>query len=63
MDVRNWPADRIMQLPDHCFGRRWLVSVIGARSEIGPAFDISEAGLPEWTVIWNLTLWYIQVGD
>ena len=66
--------DRIMQLPDCCFGRRFPVfvelGVVGA----GPAWDISEIGLPEACVFWNLTVqsitsssvagfWRLALGD
>ena len=63
MDIRNWPMDRIMQLPDHCFGQRWLTCVQATSAAIGPLFDISEFGFPEWTVIWNMSVWYVQPGD
>lgn len=54
MDIRSWPLDRIMQLPDHCFGRRWPVGV-GFYTGAGISFfDISEAALPERCVIWGL---------
>lgn len=60
MDVSKWPIGRIMQLPDHCFGQRWLVGVASNRATTGPGFDISELGLPEECVIWNLAMWYTQ---
>ena len=54
MDIRNWPLDRIMQLPDWCFGRRWMVGVGAFSNAITTVYDISEAGLPERIVIWEI---------
>lgn len=54
MDIRDWGMDRIMQLPDWCFGRKWLVSVQATGSAIEVVFDISEYALPERCVIWQL---------
>lgn len=53
MDIRNWPMDRIMQLPDHCFGRQWPVAVHALSQGVGVYFDISEAGLGDKCVIWQ----------
>ncbi|GAH58066.1 unnamed protein product, partial [marine sediment metagenome] len=59
MDIRNWPMDRIMQLPDECFGRRFLVSCSLAYADAGSTFDISEIALPEACVLWSLNVaWY-----
>jgi len=55
MDIRNWPMDRIMQLPDHCFGRRWPIACERAGIS-GRFYDISEVALPERTVIWSVVL-------
>lgn len=55
MDIRNWPIDRIMQLPDCCFGRRWPVGVYATAVEIGTYYDISEAGLGDRCVVWQVS--------
>lgn len=56
MDVRNWSMDQIMQLPDSCFGTRFLVSA-NAISDAGEAaWDISELGFPETVVIWEFSI-------
>ena len=56
MDIRHWGLNRIMQLPDHCFGRRFLVSsnmnVLAAQR----VWDISEVALPDVCVIWELVI-------
>lgn len=57
MDIRNWPLDRIMQLPDCCFGRKFLVCLSALSKNSVAAFDISEVGLPERCVLWELSFW------
>lgn len=54
MDIRDWPLDQIMQLPDSAFGRRWPIGIANAASTIFESFDISESPLPEWCVIWEV---------
>lgn len=54
MNVQNWGIGRIMELPDWCFGRRF---VVGCTLNQGPAtdtWDISEVALPEMCVVWEL---------
>ena len=56
MDIRHWGLNKIMQLPDCCFGRRFMVS---CALDIGAAqreYDISEVALPETCVIWELVI-------
>ncbi|MBA7611089.1 hypothetical protein ES703_18305 [subsurface metagenome] len=56
MDIRDWPMDQIMQLPDCCFGRRWPIGVSVFGDEVTTYYDISELALPERCVIWKLNL-------
>ncbi len=56
MDIRSWPIDRIMQLPDCCFGRRWPVGVYATGFTANTYYDISEAGLGDRCVFWNLAI-------
>ena len=56
MDIRNWSMDRIMQLPDEVFGRRWFVGVSGTPGNFLLVFDISESALPDMAVIWGLVV-------
>lgn len=58
MDIRDWPLDRIMQLPDHCFGQKRIVSVHTVTAGMAPLFDISEAGLSDRCVVWEIFLAY-----
>lgn len=54
MDIRDWPMDKIMQLPDEVFGRRWPI-ILGASVGAGSsAFRLSELGLPERSVLWEI---------
>lgn len=61
MNIRNWPFDRIMQLPDWCFGRRWPIGLQAVLTDDAPVFDISEAALPETTVIWELAIQNLSI--
>ncbi|MBA7479580.1 hypothetical protein ES707_15014 [subsurface metagenome] len=56
MNIRNWPMDQIMQLPDCCFGRRFLVIAEVRNALIVEAFDISEVAFPENCVLWNVSM-------
>lgn len=54
MDIRNWPLDRIMQLPDHCFGRRWPVIFTKQAAIQATSYFISELALPDTAVLWEI---------
>ena len=56
MEIRNWPMDRIMQLPDHCFGRRFSVIFSGSVGAFGTSYFISELSLPDRCVLWELNM-------
>ncbi len=56
MNIQSWPLDRIMQLPDHAFGRRWPVGLGFTLSGPGAKFDISEAALPDRMVVWGVNI-------
>jgi len=53
MDIQNWGTHKIMQLPDYCFGRRFLVSCTVTGGDAAAAWDISEIALPERCVLWE----------
>lgn len=59
MNITNWSADQMLQLPDFVFGRRWPISVSSMESGPGPFFDISEAGLGDRCIIWSVN--YLHV--
>ena len=54
MDIRRWGLHQVMQLPDECFGRRFMVSCNLQLFAATRAWDISEVALPEACVIWEL---------
>lgn len=56
MDVRRWGLNQIMQLPDCCFGRRYLVSCSLNVLSAQRVWDISEVALPDRCVIWELMI-------
>lgn len=62
MDIRKWGLNKIMQLPDSCFGSRW--PIIFAQELLGSAtgYYISEIALPERSVIWQLFVHVPGVG-
>ena len=64
MDVSKWPLGKIMQLPDHFFGRRYVVGLFVPVVAMGTKYDISEMALPEYCVIWELVFFsYGTAGD
>jgi len=56
MNIQNWGIGKIMELPDWCFGRRFMVSCTVFVPEAGDCWDISEVALPEMCVIWELAI-------
>ena len=61
MNIQNWPIDKIMQLPDCVFGRRW--EIIFAHNFIAPAVEyrISDLGLPDVCVLWEIHTWQQEI--
>lgn len=59
MNIRDWPIDRIMQLPDNCFGTRFLVSCTADGGDENHGWDISEIALPERCVVWEMQ-WFFD---
>ena len=56
MDIRNWPLDNIMCLPDECFGRREILQLAVDLSAADPVYSINPAGLPDRMVIWEVNV-------
>lgn len=56
MDVRGWPLDRLMMLPDYCFGRRWDVGLSFYAIAEQSYFDQSVFPLPDLCVLWELAI-------
>lgn len=57
MRIDNWPLNKIMQLPDWCFGRRYPVGVAVRTPISAIGWDMSEVGLSERAVLWEVTFW------
>jgi len=54
MNIDNWPLDRIMRLPDWCFGRRWWTGTYTGTTNGGSEFWICEENLPDKFVVWGV---------
>lgn len=57
MDISGLGIGQIMQLPDWVFGRRFVVSVDCRAGPDETVWDISELGLPQDAVIWQLQIY------
>lgn len=56
MDISKWPLNKIMQLPDWCFGRRWWVGTyIGTAADAASYFLIEES-VPDRFVLWDVLI-------
>ena len=54
MDISKWPVDKIMELPDWCFGQRWWVGVnVGTSLAEAVPFLIEES-VPDVFVLWDV---------
>ncbi len=63
MDVSKWSIDRIMQLPDWCFGKRWWVGTY-----VGPAADevnyfLIPESVPDVFVLWDVLIMATGQGE
>lgn len=66
MDTRKWSLDRIMQLPDWCYGRRWWIGTyVGTSTNVVTFFTIEDR-LPDrfilWSLIYNGSKWTAATG-
>ena len=57
MDIRHWPLTEVMQLPDYCFGRRWLIGLDLLFTGANTHWAISTQSFPTTCVLWNLQFW------
>lgn len=62
MRIDNWGLGQMMQLPDHCFGRRFLISCSVEGGDAAAEWDISEVGFPERSVIWEVRIFSVLAG-
>lgn len=56
MDISKWPLDRIMQLPDWCFGRRWWVGKYVGTQADDPNLFIIEESVPDIFILWDVLI-------
>jgi hypothetical protein len=54
MDIRTWPLDQVMSLPDCVFGQRWFVGCFLTRTGTDDVYAISEENLPDICVVWGM---------
>ena len=57
MNIRNWPMDRILMLPDNCLSRRFVVSCAIVTLGDETVWDISELALPDKAIVHELLLY------
>ena len=56
MDISRWDIEKIMQLPDWCFGKRWWVGIyIGPAADEANYFLIPES-VPDVFVLWDVLI-------
>jgi len=56
MNIDNWPMDRIMRLPDWCFGRRWWVGEYMGSANGTVHYRLGQEELPDKFVLWGLLI-------
>ncbi len=54
MNFSNWPINKIMELPDHCFGRREVLQLAVDLAGAGAVYSFNPACLPDKMVIWEV---------
>lgn len=54
MDISRWSLDRIMQMPDWCFGRRWWVGTNLGTSLAEAVPFLVEESVPDVFVLWDV---------
>lgn len=56
MDISKWPLNKIMQLPDWCFGRRWWVGTYVGTQADTPNYFIIDESVPDIFVLWDVLI-------
>jgi len=54
MRIDNWPLDRIMRLPDWCFGRRWWLGEYMGHTAGNVNYLLGAENLPDKFVVWGI---------
>lgn len=56
MNTTQWPCDKVLRLPDWCFGRRWLIGLKETLAGAGIAYHIMNNRLPDVCVLWEFEI-------
>jgi hypothetical protein len=56
MNIKDWPLDQVMQLPDHVFGRRFPLVFKGQVGSGAAEFAMSGLSLPDRAVLWEVDI-------
>lgn len=56
MRINDWPMEKMMVLPDWCFGRQYAVCVTTRGGVGATVWDISELAFPDVGVIWQVSI-------
>jgi len=62
MRIESWGIGRIIELPDFCFGRRFVVSCSVVGGDGTEAWDISELAFGEKMVVWEVRVFSSSAG-
>lgn len=55
MDISKWPLDKILQLPDSCFGARFTISFSVQLGVAGSTYLMSSLALPDRAILWEIS--------
>ena len=56
MRIDNWPLDKIMRLPDWCFGRRWWIGEYMGNTKGTVDYRLGVENLPDKFVVWGILI-------
>lgn len=56
MKIDNWPMDRVMRLPDWCFGRRWWIGEYMGSGTGVVYYRLGEEELPDKFILWGVLI-------
>ena len=54
MDISKWSLDKIMELPDWVFGKRWWVGTYIGTSGASTSYFMIEESVPDKFVLWDV---------
>lgn len=56
MDISKWPIEKIMQLPEACFGRKSVISFSPQYLFLGTSYLMSSLALADKAVLWEMSV-------